>query len=54
MTACLVVFTAYNSRASLCFKNDCIFIVSKYQRTLKEYERETTVTTLIKNVRISL
>ncbi len=26
------------SRSSLCFKNDCIFIISKYQRTLNEYE----------------
>ncbi len=37
------------SRSSLCFKNDCIFIISNYQRTLTEYESKAT---LIKNVHV--
>ncbi len=37
------------SRSSLCSKNDCIFIISKYQRTLNEYE---SIPTFIKNVHV--
>ncbi len=38
------------SRSSLCLKNDCIFIISKYQIiTLNEYESKAT---FIKNVHV--
>ncbi len=42
-------YTLLYSRSSLCFKNDCIFIILKYQRTLNEYESKAT---FIKNVHV--